>query len=293
MRTFSIQTVEQWAIQTLHRFFSFSRKPSFTMILSLLLILVGIVLGWTHQPVSPLFFEKYLRIFILAALFAFLLTRWAFFYRVSLLALVVYPLLIFLDPSYYNFVSQELDKLVSLKSFMNSEIFESNMVNLDITNEDIHYFLGFGYYVSAMGFLIGIREVKNLKFVAKWIVLAGSFFIAIWILIHSSIFLMERDYTLGKGIYLLLKRVNSFSHCIDYYDYLYFKAGEFDQRRGKESWEKMLYQAVLYKNNSYFKQSFEILRAIRHYKKDLVDLELADLARKVPISKLPIPEKID
>jgi tetratricopeptide (TPR) repeat protein len=104
---------------------------------------------------------------------------------------------------------------------------------------------------------------------------------------------MERDYTLGKGIYLLLKRVNSFSHCIDYYDYLYFKAGEFDQRRGKESWEKMLYQAVLYKNNSYFKQSFEILRAIRHYKKDLVDLELADLARKVPISKLPIPEKID
>ncbi len=293
MIKYLIQVVEQGVNQSIHRFFSFSKEPLFPKVLSILLIIVGILLGWTRPPVSPLFFEKVLRILLLVTLLAFLVTRQTFFYKTSLLAMLFYPLLIFLTPSGYHFVIQELDKLVSLKSFMTGQIFESNLVNLDITDEDINYFIGFGYYVSAMGFLIGIRELRNLKFVVKSIVFPASFLIGVWILLFSSIFLMERDYPLGKGIYLLLKRINSISHCIDYYDYLYFKAGEFDQRKGRKSWENIFYQAILYKNNSYFKQSLGLLKEIRSHKRNLIDLELADLVRKVSTSELSITEKID
>lgn len=293
MKILPFKKVESWIDQYIIRFFAISRESPFAHYLSGLLLLIGVTLGWTNQSVSSIFFEKFLRIFCFTTLLASLMAKRKFFYHLSLLSVVFYPMLIFLTPSTHQFINYELSKLVSLKNFMQDNIFESNMINLVVTNEDIHYFLSFGYYVSLLGFLIGIREIKTFKWIVKVVLISGSFLIVIWLLLASSIYLMNRDKAFGKSVYLLLKHLNTFSHVINDYDYIYFKAGEFDQNKGKESWERTFYQAVIYKNNNDFIRSLDLLKRLRSHKTSLINLQLADMASRVPKSTLSRGEKIN
>lgn len=261
-------------------------------LISIVLILTGIILGWTNPSVSPLFIEKLFRFSSLIPAVIFLLSRRKIFYHLALIPVLLYPLFIFLSPSYNTLVHSELDKLLAMQQFLTSEVYESNMVNLGIEKGDILYFVSFGYYLSGLGLLTGMRDIRSLKFILKFSTLPVVLLLVTWLCLHISTDLMDRDYAIGRGIYSFIERINSFSGVIERYGYIYFKAGEFDARHSEETWEKRFYLALIHKNEGDFQQSLDLYKNIRPGREDLINVQLSDLYLKILHSKLSASEKI-
>jgi hypothetical protein len=249
-------------------------------------------MGWTRPSIHPIFFEKTLRFLVIIFAVFFSLTRKKMLFNLSLVLVIFYPLFFYLNPSCYSFLNTELNNLLSLKHFSRTHLFEPAILYIDVVQGSFAYFVSFGYYLSILGVFVGIINLQSLKFTIKasilFVVLGGI----LWFCVYATCALVDKNYSAGRNLYSLLGKLNSFSHVTDDYDYIYFKIGEFDAKRGKESWENKFYQALIYKENNQFELSLELFKQLIKKRKRLVELQLSDLIMKINASSLSESRKL-
>lgn len=283
---------EQYTESLSSRLLLFSRKPAFLTILSIVFMVMGIIFGWTYTSINPSFLDRFLRICCLVSILIFSLTKKRVFFSLALVSVLFYPLFTFLSPSYFTVMANELDRFLTLKKILSTQVYESNMSNLDVVQGNYTYFVAFGFYVSLVGVIARIRDFKTARFVIVSTLVPAVFLGLVWLSIFSSIFFMERNFSAGRGLYSVIKGVNTLSHVISQYDYIYFKAGEFDIKHNKETWEKDFYRASIYKENGEFTQSLALMKSLRGKAEKLIDLQLTDLSAKVITSHLPLSDQL-